>query len=62
MLAEKGEKLEAREAARMISRFCPVVKTEYLSCLRGRRGVVSVGSSSCLLFSGALGKLAMMIL
>jgi hypothetical protein len=28
MLAEKGEKLEARAAARMMRRFCPFVKTE----------------------------------
>ena len=58
MFAEKGEKLDARAAARMIIRFWPVVKTEYFSCLRGRRGVVSVGSScSCILSSRLLGGL-----
>lgn len=61
MLAEKGEKLDAREAVTMISRFWPAVKTEYLSCVVcGRRGVVAVGcSSSCALCSGVLGGLAM---
>jgi hypothetical protein len=29
MLAEKGEKLEARAAARMMRRFFPLLKTEY---------------------------------
>ena len=56
MFAENGEKLDARAAARMTIRFCPVVKTEYLSCLPGRRGVVSVGCSwSSTLSFGLLG-------
>lgn len=61
MLAEKGEKLEAKDAARMIDRFCPFVKTEYFSCRGGRRGVVSIGSSSRL-FSRTPGVFNMMML
>lgn len=44
MLADKGEKLDANAAVRMIKRFWRVVKTEYCSSGSGGRirGVVSV--------------------